>query len=65
MRAKAFLSVEEVAEHSGVNMTTVYRLAQQGKLPGFKLGGQWRFSPDMLKDWVSDQVCVERLKKKI
>ena len=64
MAAKAFLTVEEVARHFGVNMTTVYRLAQQGKLPGFKLGGQWRFSPDMLKDWVSDQVTIEQLRKK-
>lgn len=64
MATKAFLSVEEVAEHFGVNTTTVYRLAQHGKLPGFKLGGQWRFSPEMLNHWVSDQVCAERLKKK-
>lgn len=64
MTVKAFLNIEEVAEHFGVNTTTVYRLAQQGKLPGFKLGGQWRFSPDMLQNWVVDQVTIEQLKKK-
>ena len=64
MTAKAFLTVEEVAKHFGVNTTTVYRLVQKGKLPAFKLGGQWRFSPDMLKDWVFDQVTIERLKEK-
>lgn len=60
---KAFLTVEEVARQFGVNTTTVYRLAQNGKLPAFKLGGQWRFSPDMLENWVVDQVTIERLKK--
>lgn len=64
MTAKAFLNIEEVADHFGVNTTTVYRLAQQGKLPGFKLGGQWRFSPNMLENWVVDQVTIEQLKKK-
>jgi len=60
---KAFLTVEEVARQFGVNTTTVYRLAQNGKLPAFKVGGQWRFSPDMLENWVIDQVTIERLKK--
>lgn len=63
MTEKFFLSVEDVAKRFGVNPTTIYRLAQRGVLPGFKVGGQWRFSKDMLRDWVSDQVTVERMKK--
>lgn len=57
-----FLTVEEVAVKFGVNPTTVYRLAQKGALPGFKVGHQWRFSLDMLESWVADQVTVEWLK---
>ena len=59
---KSYLSVEEVAKQFGVNATTVYRLAQQGKIPGFKVGGQWRFSLEMLESWVADRVTLERLK---
>ena len=59
---KPYLSVEEVAEHFGVNVTTVYRLVQRGSLPGFKVGGQWRFSRGMLESWVADQVTREWLK---
>ena len=62
MSEKTFLTVEEVAEKFGVNPTTVYRLAQRGALPGFKVGHQWRFSLDMLESWVADQVTVEWLK---
>ena len=62
MTEKAYLSVEEVAKRFGVNTTTAYRLAQRGVLPGFKVGNQWRFSPEMLESWVTDQVTVERFR---
>ena len=63
MIEKSYLSVEEVAKRFEVNPTTVYRLAHRGILPGFKVGGQWRFSPEMLEAWIADQVTIERLKK--
>ena len=63
MDEKPYLSIGEVAKRFGVNTTTVYRLAQRRVLPGFKVGGQWRFDEGMLKDWVVDQVTIERLRK--
>ena len=62
MPERPYLSIEDVAKHFGVTPTTVYRLAQKGDLPGFKIGSQWRFSQEMLESWVADQVTVERLK---
>ena len=59
---KAHLSVVEVADYFGIMQSTVYRLAQQGQLPGFKVGGQWRFNKAMLEAWVADQVTIERLR---
>lgn len=52
---KRYLTVEEVAERFGLNATTVYRLAQRGKLPAFKVGNQWRFSELRLDEWVADR----------
>ena len=62
MAEKPFLSVDEVAQRFGITVSTVYRLAQRGRLPAFKVGGQWRFSPEMLESWVADQVTAERLR---
>ena len=56
MSKKSYLTIGDVAKQFGVNATTVYRLAQRGSLPGFKVGGQWRFIPKMLEDWVAGQV---------
>ena len=57
--AADYLSIEDVARCFGVNATTVYRLAQRGKLPAFKVGNQWRFSKAMLDEWVSEQAAAE------
>ena len=61
-KKKTYLTVEEVAMRFGVNTATVYRLAQQGKLPGFKVGAQWRFSAEMLERWVMDHIMVDHMK---
>ncbi len=37
------LTVDEVATYLKAGKRTVYRLAQQGEIPAFKLGGTWRF----------------------
>jgi excisionase family DNA binding protein len=62
MKEKEYLSIGEIAARLGVNSTTVYRLAQKGRLPGFKVGSQWRFSEDQLDLWIADQVTIEWLK---
>lgn len=40
------LTIREVAEYLKINEKTAYRLAAEGKLPGFKVGGAWRFRKD-------------------
>ena len=62
MAEKPYLSVEEVAARFGVTPSTIYRLAQRGGLPGFKVGGQWRFSATLLDSWAADQMTTERWK---
>ena len=58
MTKRTYLTVEEVARRFGVNVTTVYRLVQQGRLPAFKIGNQWRFSEARLEEWVANRERV-------
>ena len=53
-RTNDYLTVDEVARRFGVNVTTVYRLVQRGKLPAFKVGSQWRFRHSRLEEWIAD-----------
>jgi excisionase family DNA binding protein len=38
-----FLTAEEVAEYLRLPLSTVYKLVQDKRLPGFKVGKHWRF----------------------
>jgi len=58
MTERSYLTVEEVAKRFGVNATTVYRLVQQGRLPAFKVGNQWRFGEERLEEWVKNHERV-------
>ena len=46
------LTVDELAEFLKVSRDTVYRLTQQGKIPGTKVGNQWRFSKARILEWL-------------
>ncbi|OIO39565.1 MAG: DNA-binding protein [Candidatus Omnitrophica bacterium CG07_land_8_20_14_0_80_50_8] len=42
------MTLKEVAKYLGVHTMTVYRLLKEKKLPGFKVGGQWRTKKEVL-----------------
>ncbi len=37
-------TIKELSEHLRVHPTTIYRLLRQGRLPGFRVGSNWRFN---------------------
>ncbi|HGZ7340486.1 methylation-associated defense system helix-turn-helix domain-containing protein MAD1 [Vibrio parahaemolyticus] len=49
------LTIQEVADYLKLNEKTAYRLASEGKLPGFKVGGSWRFKRTDLEAWIEKQ----------
>lgn len=49
------LTLREVAEYLKIGERTVYRLVQGGGLPGFKVGGAWRFQKALLDQWIAEK----------
>ncbi|MCK5892854.1 MAG: helix-turn-helix domain-containing protein [Endozoicomonadaceae bacterium] len=49
------LTIKEVAEYLKLAEKTAYRLAAEGKLPSFKVGGSWRFKQEDLAAWIEEQ----------
>ena len=45
------LTVRQVAEYLQVNERTIYKLAQAGKIPCFKVAGTWRFWKREIDRW--------------
>ena len=50
------LTLEEVAAYLKAGKRTVYRLAQAGSIPAFKLGGSWRFRRAELDEWIAASI---------
>ncbi|WP_429088884.1 helix-turn-helix domain-containing protein [Aeromonas allosaccharophila] len=50
------LTLEEVATYLKAGKRTVYRLAQEGRIPAFKLGGSWRFRRAELDNWIAASI---------
>ena len=41
---KEVMNIKEVADYLSVHTSTIYKYAQQGIIPAFKIGSDWRFS---------------------
>lgn len=50
------LTIDEVASFLKASKRTFYRLAANGKLPAFKLGGTWRFRRNDLNHWIASRI---------
>ena len=50
------MTLKEVAKYLGVHSMTVYRLLKERKLPGFKVGGQWRTKKEVLDNYLLKEV---------
>ena len=54
------LTLKEVAEYLKLAEKTAYKLAAAGKLPGFKVGGSWRFQNEDVQQWIEEQKNINK-----
>ena len=54
-----YLTVAELSEYLQIHRTTIYRMLRQGKLPGFRIGSDWRFSLEAIEQWQRDQTKID------
>lgn len=47
-----WLSVDEIATHLGVSKVSIYKWVEAGKIPGHKVGRQWKFQVSEVDGWV-------------
>lgn len=52
------LTIREVADLLKINEKTVYKLAADAKIPGFKVGGSWRFDRAIISKWIEGGVAT-------
>mgnify|MGYP001615436016 CR=1 FL=1 len=55
MKTIETLTPSEIAKILKLHPFTVTRLAREGKLPAFKVGGSWRFRKDEFEKWIASR----------
>ena len=48
----AIMTIEEVATYLRIPLSSAYKLAQEGKIPGQKVGRHWRFHRLVVERWI-------------
>jgi len=49
------LTAKDIQDMLQVDRSTIYRMAEDGRIPAVKVGKQWRFSSDAIENWLKDQ----------
>lgn len=50
------MTIRQVAAYLKITEKTAYRLTGEGKIPGFKVGGAWRFRKREIDEWIDKQM---------
>jgi len=54
------LTPNEIAKILRIHPFTVTRLAREGKIPAFKVGGIWRFRKDQFERWIESRTTLAK-----
>jgi len=49
------MTIKEVADYLKLKEKTAYKLVAEGKIPGFKVGGPWRFKKSEIEKWIEER----------
>ncbi len=47
------MTILELSKYLKISRSTLYKLVQEGKLPGQKVGRHWRFHHDTIDQWLT------------
>ena len=48
------MTIDQLAEYLQIPKSTIYKLVQDGKVPGKKVGRQWRFHREAVDAWLAE-----------
>jgi len=49
------MTIRELGKYLNMPEKTLYRIAAEGKVPGFKVGASWRFRKSEIDKWIEKQ----------
>ncbi|RKZ31150.1 DNA-binding protein [bacterium] len=59
------MTVADVARYLKLKPQTIYKWAQEGKIPAAKLGKEWRFRRSVIDAWLDAQIAESPAMKEL
>ena len=56
---KLEMNAKDMADFLCVSIHSINRLTRQGKIPGYKIGGVYRYDKNEISEWLKAQKRVE------
>ncbi len=50
------MTLDELAAYLKLPKSTLYKQVQEGKIPGQKIGKQWRFGKRAIDNWINEEL---------
>ena len=61
---REFMTLPEVAEYLRLSIHTIYKMAQNGRIPALKAGAVWRFNRTEINEWMKREALKQQEKSK-
>jgi excisionase family DNA binding protein len=58
--SKQIMDIKELSEYLGIGKSKIYSLIKQKKIPASKIGRQYRFSKDMIDNWLKERMVTKK-----
>lgn len=55
-----WLTLVQIAEYLQMSPSSIYKMAQAGKIPAYKIGRQWRFKKEFIDEWIVQKEHKDR-----
>jgi len=59
-----WLTLEQIVEYLQMSTSSIYKMAQTGKIPAYKIGRQWRFKREEIDAWIEKRKVIRQKDKK-
>ncbi len=59
------MTIEETSRYIRIPLSSLYKLAQEGKIPCQKVGRHWRFRKETLDRWLDDTLIATNISNMI
>jgi excisionase family DNA binding protein len=57
---KQIMDIKELSEYLGIGKSKIYSLIKQKKIPASKIGRQYRFSKDIVDNWLKERIVTKK-----